>query len=162
MKKQFLVRWASLLTLIALAPLTSCEEDTDITSSLKYTIKLRVTGENLTDLGAEMRYTSLRNTLAASPAAGPTRTKTYTNSADSTYNVGEFGFYDRVEAIIALKSATCNATTHPRSSSFLRLEMLVNDRIVLREELNSASAQRVTCSPYWTITTTTDGDDWDE
>ncbi|UYZ57420.1 hypothetical protein [Hymenobacter latericus] len=150
---------APLLVLLVLALLASCDDD-PLKDKVKYTVALRVTGQNLAGLGAEMHYTSVRNTTT-NPQPGPSGHYTYAVRADSTYNLGEFGWYDHLDAAIALRNVSCSSALQPAANSWLKLEMLVNGRVVDRVELNSASRNTVTCAPYWLIGMGAEGDDWD-
>ncbi|QIX62538.1 hypothetical protein HER32_15670 [Hymenobacter sp. BT18] len=150
---------------LALLPLAACQDKLEeLKDATRFSVALRVKGENLTGLGAEMDYVSTRNTLTK-PEAGPSGHHTYAISADTTYQLGEFGVYDDVLATIVLRKATCDATTHPRPGSYLKLDMLVNGVVYDTETLSSTSGAQVTCTPYWTISVgpTSDGDsDWDD
>ncbi|MCR5887037.1 hypothetical protein LRS06_04445 [Hymenobacter sp. J193] len=150
---------------LALLPLAACQDKLDeLEDATRFTVALRVKGENLSGLGAEMHYVSTRSTLT-NPQAGPSGHYTYAAAADTTYQLGEFGVYDDVLATIALRTATCDAATHPRPGSYLKLDMLVNGVVYDTETLSSTSGAQVTCSPYWGIGVgpSADGDsDWDD
>lgn len=150
-----------LLLLLPLFVLPGCDKDDDpLKDKLRFKVTLRVTGENLAGLGAEMDYTSVRNTLT-DPKPGPTGRDTYALRADGTYDLGEFGFYDQLAATIAMRNVTC--TARPPANSRLKLEILVNGVLYDRVELNGASPGTISCSqPYWLVTTSSDGDDWDD
>lgn len=150
---------------LLLLPLAACQDKLEeLEDATRFEVTLRVKGENLTGLGAEMDYVSTRNTLTK-PEVGPSGRYTYAVAVDTTYQLGEFGVYDDVLATIALRKATCDAATHPRPGSYLKLDMLVNGVVYDTETLSSTSGTQVTCSPYWGIGVgpSADGDsDWDD
>ena len=156
---KYLIR--ALLMFAALFVVLSCDkEDDPLKDKLKFKVTLHVTGENLAGLGAEMSYTSVRNTLT-DPKPGPNGRETYGAQVDATYDLGEFGFYDQLVATIAMRNVTC--TARPPANSRLRLDVLIDGVLFDRVELNGATPGTISCSqPYWLATIDSNGDDWDD
>lgn len=146
---------ATLLPLLTAIMLSGCEKE----KMLQARIELRVRGENLTGLGAEMSYTSLRDAYDQ-PQPGPSGQYSYAVRADTTYNLGDFNIDDTMEAHISLRNASCATTLRP--DSWLRLETLANGVVIKRIELNAAARSWVSCAPYWTMSTTSSSGDWDD
>ena len=150
------------LLLLLLAGLTACKKDDPLKGKLRYKVALHVTGENLGGLGAGMEYSSVRSTLT-DPHPGPSGRDAYAVRVDSTYSLGEFGWYDTIEASIFMRNVNCNAATHPGPGSWLKLEMLVNGVVIDRAELNSASTRNLSCAaPYLVLALASGGSDWDD
>ncbi|GAB2958425.1 hypothetical protein GCM10027048_26740 [Hymenobacter coalescens] len=156
------------LVLVALTVLlTSCKKD-PLKGKLRYKIELRVKGENLGGLGAGMEYSSVLNPNT-NLRPGPSGQDTYALLADSTYSLGEFGWYDVVDAKIFMRNVTCNNATRPGPNSWLRMEMLVNGLVIDRVELNSDSPRSMNCAsppyamPYLGVAVlASSGSDWDD
>ena len=150
------------LLLVLLLPLLAlkCNKD-DIVRANQFEVKVRVTGDNLAGLGAEMKAESRLNVL--NPKAGPSLRFSFATSASQTYDLGTFGIQDDVTISAAFANATCTGTVQPASNTKLKVELLVNGLVVNVLELSPASRNMsgFSCSPFWLITTVGSGDDWD-
>jgi hypothetical protein len=148
------------LLLLALPLLSLKCEDEDIIKPPQFEVTIRVTGEHLDGLGAELSVSSTRNVL--NPSAGPGLSYSYGTNISQTYALGTFGLQDRVEASVAFRNVTCSSTLRPASDSKLLVEVLANGLVVGRAELTpGSSGSSFVCSPYWLSTTVGEGDDWD-
>jgi hypothetical protein len=159
MKPYYRSIFAFLLLLLPLLGL-KCEKD-DIVKANQFDVKVRVTGDNFYGLGAEVKVDSRRNVLNPSP--GPSLRETYPTSINHTYSLGTFGVQDDVTISALFANVTCSGTVQPVSNTKLKVELLVNGRVVNTIELSPASRNMTgfSCSPYWLITTAGSGDDWD-
>ncbi|GAA4373146.1 hypothetical protein [Hymenobacter koreensis] len=151
--------------LTAFILLVSCKKEDPLKGKLRYKVEVRVTGENLTGLGAEMSYTSIRNTLT-DPKPGPSAQYSYATRVSETYELGEFGMYDALEVTLAMRNVTCNNAAQLGPNSWLRAEILANGLVIDRVELNSASARNLSCTaPYLALVALaggSGGDGWDD
>ena len=157
MKMLHRLAWLLLLAL----PLLSLKcDDEDVIKPPQFEVTIRVIGEHLDGLGAELSVISTRNIL--NPSAGPTLSHRYTTSISQTYALGSFGLQDRVEASVGFRNVTCSSVLRPDNDSKLLVEVLANGIIVGRAELTpGSSGASFVCSPYWLATTVGEGDDWD-
>ena len=148
----------SLLFMLPLLGLKCSKEE--IVKANEFDITVRVTGEHLGGLGAEVKVTSIRNVL--NPSAGPTLVQSYGPTISQTYSLGKFGIQDKVTAFASFTNVTCTSTVQPASDASLLVEVLANgvpvSRVVLKP---GASGSNFTCSPYWTNSDESHGDDWD-
>lgn len=148
------------LLLLALPLLSLKCDDDNIIMPPQFEVTIRVTGEHLDGLGAELNVSSTRNLL--NPSAGPTLTYSYDASISQTYTLGPFGLQDQVIASAAFRNVTCSSSLRPATDSKLLVEVLANGLVVGRAELTpSSSGGSFVCSPYWLVTTVGEGDDWD-
>jgi hypothetical protein len=157
MKMLHRLAWLLLLALPLLS--LKCDDD-DVIKPPPFEVTIRVTGEHIDGLGAEMSVISTRNVL--NPSAGPTLSRPYSTSISQTYTLGTFGLQDRVEASVAFRNVTCSSALRPASDSKLLVEVLANGFVVGSAELTpGSSGGSFVCSPYWLSTTVGEGDDWD-
>ncbi|RAK65805.1 hypothetical protein DLM85_13890 [Hymenobacter edaphi] len=154
-----------LLTLVLLA---GCGKDDDpLKGKLRYKVQVHVTGENLTGLGAEMSYATVRNTLT-DPKPGPSGRDAYATRVDTTYELGEYGAYDALEVTLALRNVTCqNAATQLGANSYLKAEIRANGLKIDEVKLDRTSARTISCSaatPYLVLVGGVGGSggDWDD
>ncbi|WP_400191993.1 hypothetical protein [Hymenobacter sp. B81] len=130
--------------------------DDDALSPAETPVTLRVSGANLKQLGAELRYaTTYQFQQRANP--GPTARVSFDSLASQTYDLGRLGPADRVVASIAFRRVTCSDTLLPAPNTVLRLELLINNVVVQQAELNAASRPRIACAPYWQQTLSAEG-----
>ena len=137
-----------------------CKKD-DVVRANQFEVKVRVTGDNLAGLGAEMKAESRLNVL--NPIAGSSLRFSFTTSVSQTYDLGTFGIQDDVSISAAFANATCTSTVQPASNTKLKVELLVNRFVMNVIELSPASRNTsgFSGSPFWLITTVGSGDDWD-
>jgi len=159
MKTYYRALSAFLLLLLPLVAL-KCKKE-DIVNANQFDVKVRVTGENLTGLGAEIKVESRRNVV--NPTAGPSLAHGYTVSVNQTYDLGTFGVQDDVTISAFFTNVTCSSSVQPASNSKLKVELLINGWVANTIELSPASRNMAgfSCSPFWLITTVGRGDDWD-
>ncbi|MCC3158773.1 hypothetical protein LJ737_16130 [Hymenobacter sp. 15J16-1T3B] len=156
-----------LLLLLVVGLLAGCSKDDDpLKGKLRYKVQVRVRGENLTGLGAEMSYATVRNTLT-DPKPGPSGRDTYAVRADTIYELGEYGAYDALEVTLAMRNVTCqNAATQLGANSYLKAEILANGLKIDEVELNRTAARTISCSatPYLVLVGGVGGSggDWDD
>jgi hypothetical protein len=150
--------WSWLLLMLPLLGV-KCEKE-DIVKATQFEVTVRVTGENLGGLGAEVRVSSVRNVL--NPSAGPGLTYSYPINANVVYSLGTFGLQDQVTAEVAFHNVSCSGVVRPASDSKLKVEVLANGFVVNVVELTPATTGgSFICNPYWLNTTVGNGDDWD-
>ena len=150
--------WTLLILLLPLLAL-KCKKD-DIIKAKQFEVTVRVTGENLTGLGAEMQVNSRLDALNLS--AGPSLTYAYATSVSQTYVLGTFELQDDVTAAVAFKNVTCSSALQPASNSKLKVELFANGLLVNVVELTPTSqGDSFACAPYWADTSASNSDDWD-
>jgi hypothetical protein len=148
----------SLLLTLPLLGLKCSKEE--IVKANEFDIALRVTGEHLGGLGAEVKVTSIRNVL--NPSAGPTLVQSYGPTISQTYALGKFGLQDKVTVSASFTNVTCTSAVQPASDASLLVEVLANGVTVSRVVLKpGTSGGNFTCSPYWMNSDESHGDDWD-
>ena len=131
-----------------------------IAKANEFDITVRVTGENLGGLGAEVKVTSVRNVL--NPSAGPTLAQSYGLTVSQTYSLGKFGIQDQITAFVNFTNVTCTSVVQPAANTSLLVEVLANGILVSQVRLKPGSTGgNFTCSPYWMNSDESDGDDWD-
>ena len=159
MKTYHLTVWAFILLLL---PLMAVECKKKAVEANKFEVKVRVTGENLAGLGAEIKAESRRNVL--NPITGPSLSHTYAAAVSQTYDLGTFGLQDDATISAFFTNVTCSSAVQPASNSRLKVELLINNRAVNTIELSPTSRNMTgfSCSPFWVITTVGSGDDWDD
>ncbi|WP_035561178.1 hypothetical protein [Hymenobacter sp. IS2118] len=148
--------------LLLLLPLLAlkCDKE-DVIKANQFDVKVRVTGDNLFGLGAEMKVESRRNVL--NPKAGPSLSKAFSTSINQTYDLGTFGIQDDVTISALFRQVTCNSMVQPVANTKLKVELLVNGVVLNVVELTPASKNTsgFSCNPFWLATTIGSGDDWD-
>lgn len=151
--------WAFLLLLLPLLAV-KCKKD-DLVKANQFDVKVRVVGSNFAGLGAEIKVESRRNVL--NPTPGPSLMHSYPTSINQTYDLGTFGIQDDVTISALFTNVTCTSTVQPVSNTFLRVELLIGNRVVNVVELSPASRNMsgFSCSPFWLVTTVGSSDDWD-
>lgn len=147
---------ALLLPLLAL----KCKKE-DVTKLNQFEVKVRVTGDNLGGLGAEVKAESRLNVL--NPKTGPSLSYRFPTSVNQTYDLGTFGIQDDVTISASFANVTCTSTVQPVSNTKLKVELIANGLVVNTIELSPASRNTMgfSCSPFWLVTTIGSGDDWD-
>lgn len=157
MKPYHLTVWAFMLLL----PLIAVECKKKVVDANQFDVKVRVTGENLGGLGAEIKVESRRSIV--NPTPGPSLSYTYATAVSQTYVLGTFGIQDDATISAFFTNVTCSGAVQPTSNSRLKVELLVNEKVVNVIELSptSQSTRGFSCSPFWLITTVGSGDDWD-
>ncbi|MCI1188931.1 hypothetical protein MON38_16025 [Hymenobacter sp. DH14] len=148
------------LLLLALPLLgLKCSKE-EIIKATEFDITVRVTGEHLDGLGAEMKVTSVRNVL--NPSAGPVLTQSFGPTVSQTYSLGKFGLQDQVTAFIYFTNVTCTSVVQPAANTSLLVEVLANGVLVSQVRLKpGTTGGNFTCTPYWTNSDESHGDDWD-
>lgn len=145
------LRFPLLLLLTFSVLLMSCDDDDPLKGKLRYEVTLRVTGENLTGLGAGMEYATVRNTLT-NPHPGPSGQGAYATRVDTTYKLGEYGAYDLLEVKLFMRNLNCqNAAAQLGPNRWLKAEIRANGLLVDKLELNQTTVGQASCNsliPY--------------
>ena len=159
MKSYYRIISAFLLLLLPLLSL-KCKED-DIVKANQFAVTVRVTGENLGGLGAEIQADSRLNVF--NPKAGPSLKYSYGTAVSQTYELGTFGLQDDVTISALFRNVSCSSAVQPASNSKLKVELLIRGLVVNVIELTPASPKSsgFSCTPFWLVTTVSSGDDWD-
>ncbi|HEX8350200.1 MAG TPA: hypothetical protein VF598_09565 [Hymenobacter sp.] len=112
-------------------------------------VQVRVIGQNLDDLGAEL---SVRSVLDWDQGhnPGPEFTKILGDKVNETYTVGTFGRMDYVEASISFKKVIFD--NKPPSNAHLRVEIITDGKVgeVTRLDANAVNDRvwKVEYDPY--------------
>ena len=147
-----------LLLVLPLLALKCSKEE--VIKANEFDITVRVTGEHLDGLGAQMQVTSVRNVL--NPSAGPTLTQNFGPTVSQTYALGKFGIQDQVKTSIYFTNVTCTSVVQPAANASLLVEVLANGLLVSQVRLKPGmSGGNFSCTPYWMDNDESKGDDWD-
>jgi hypothetical protein len=144
---------------------TGCQDEVEkLNDAVQFKVALRVKGENLQGLGAGMEYTTTRDINTTSPKTEPTVRYTYATAVDTTYQLGDYSPYDDLAATISMNRVTCATTPKPGPGSYLRLDILVNNKVYETKTLGGTAPAPTVCSPFWLILMgpAASGDDWDD
>lgn len=150
MKLIYPLRYLIMLLVLPLL-LGSCSKDDEAAPStaVQHKIQVRVTGENLSGLGAELHVKSTLNFINGPFVAGPGLHETYATSITRTYDLGTFGKEDIIEAQVMFRNVTKNGAVQPSATSRLKLELIADGVVKENTELNkSASGWKVQYNPY--------------
>ncbi|RSK36075.1 hypothetical protein [Hymenobacter metallilatus] len=143
---------------------SACQDEVEkLNDTVQFKVALRVKGEKLQGLGAGMEYTTTRNTNT-NPTTEPTVRYTYPVAVDTTYQLGNYSLYDDLAATISMNKVSCTTTPKPGPGSYLRLDILVNDKVYETKTLGGTAPQPSVCTPFWLILMGpgASGDDWDD
>ena len=148
--------------LMLLLPLLAVKCKEEVIKANQFDVKVRVVGSNLAGLGAEVKVESRRNVL--NPTPGPSLAHNFPTSVNQTYDFGTFGIQDDITLSAFFTNLTCSSAVQPVSNSQLKVELLINNRVVNVVGLSPTSRNRsgFSCSPFWLITTVGSSDDWDD
>lgn len=130
MKTNYTLRSLFALLLLTLL-LSSCgdEEKKTDPKPKEYTVQVRVTGQLLQGLGADMSYTSAHNFVGPS-TPGPNGTEDFSTitagNVTKTYELGTFGDNDIIEGYINLRNVTRNGSTRIPSAGYFKMEIIVD------------------------------------
>ncbi|OUJ76149.1 hypothetical protein [Hymenobacter crusticola] len=102
-----------------------------------HVVQVRVFGNKLDGLGAELNVRSVVN-WDKGHNPGPTLEKKFdTSSVNETYTIGTFGDMDYVEASISFKNVAFHNTTRPPAGSQLRVEIITDGKVGEKTRLDS-------------------------
>ena len=117
-----------------------------------HVVQVRVIGQNLDGLGAEL---SVRSVLNWSPRVynpGPGFTEKFSKSVNEKYTVGTFGGRDYVEASISFKNVAFHNNTRPPANAHLRVEIITDGKVGERTRLDANAVNdkvwKVEYNPY--------------
>lgn len=140
---------STLLFALLVLVMASCSSDSkDDPQPVTHKVEVRVTGQDLAGLGAELKVTSQLDFAKASKA-GPGYTEVFGSSVSKTIKIGDFGTYDLIESLVMFKNVTRTSSLRPSSTSRLKLEILADGKVIETTELNaSATGWKVRYEPY--------------
>lgn len=117
-----------------------------------HVVQVRVTGQNLAGLGAELVVRSSLNWNPRTFNPGPGFTKSIGNSVNETYTVGTFGPRDYVEASVAFKNVAFHNNTRPPAGAHLWVEIITDGKGGEKTRLDANAvndkAWKVEYNPY--------------
>jgi len=127
----------------------------------KHLVEVRVTGQNLTGLGADLTVRSVLNWKQGyHPGQGFTQTFTGA-SINQTYKVGYFEATDYVEAAIAFQQVTRDSAVQPAVGAFLKVEILTDGKVSETTQLDAnAKGWKVEYDPHLRAIVSVDAHQW--
>ncbi|GAA4393610.1 hypothetical protein [Hymenobacter koreensis] len=94
-----------------------------------YAVSLRVTGQNLQGLGADISYATAKNHIRGPYGAGPTGTEAFAATASKTFDLGRLGPEDLVEGYVNFRNVRATTTPRPPATAVLKMEIIVDGRV---------------------------------
>lgn len=139
MKTLSSLRYLIMLLMLPLLLGSCSKEDADATPAVvQHKIQVRVTGESLSSLGAELHVKSTLNFIKGPYLTGPALNEAFSTSISKTYDLGAFGKEDIIEGLIVFKNVTRTSTTQPSAATRLKLEMIADGVVIESTELNKS------------------------
>ncbi|WP_324680408.1 hypothetical protein [Hymenobacter sp. GOD-10R] len=127
----------------------------------KHLVEVRITGQNLVGLGAELTVRSVLNWKQGyNPGHSFTQSFTEAN-VSQTYKVGNFDATDYVEAAITLKNVTRDSRIQPAVNSFLKIEIITDGKVGETTQLDAnAKGWKVEYDPHLRAIVSVDAHQW--
>ncbi|MCC3153600.1 hypothetical protein Q3A66_12740 [Hymenobacter sp. BT770] len=140
-----------LLTLSGCAKKADPAPPTPPTTAANPAVQVRVTGTDLTGMGAYVKATFKMDYRSMFPYESTTvNTAITTSSYAETFNLGPREPKDYVAAEIGFRSVDNRFSTRPGPTTRLKAEILVNGKVVRQTELNSSlTGPNVRFAPYY-------------
>lgn len=151
MKTLATFRYILLVPSLSLAGYTS-EAPEIAKPAATHVVEVRVIGQNLDGLGAELNVRSVLDWSPRTYNPGPGFSKTFSSSVNETYTVGTFGARDYVEASVSFKNVAFHNNTRPPANAHLRIEIITDGKVGERTRLDANAANdkawKVEYNPY--------------
>ncbi|WP_324674220.1 hypothetical protein [Hymenobacter sp. GOD-10R] len=123
-----------------------------------HVVQVRVMGQNLDGLGAELSVRSVLDWSPRSYKPGPTLSRNFDKSINETYTIGTFGEKDYVEASISFKNVMFHNNIRPSANTQLRVEIITDGKVGEKTRLDANALNdkvwRVEYDPYMKGTVT--------
>jgi len=130
-----------------------------VPAAAKHVVQVRVTGQNITGLGADLQVRTVLN-WHQGYNPGHSFSQTFsTASVSETYDIGRFNDNDYVEASISFKNVTQDGAVRPAPNAFLKVEMITDGEVGEATQLDAkAKGWKVEYDPHLKATVAVETD----